>query len=624
MAFVGFDTVSKGPYHNYYGVWGVNPGSAGPTTGSGVPNAKVGDLYYNDGSVPGGVAGLYVCTLGGAFGVAVWTLLAAGTTLDKRESRYIVGNTANGDSAINSDFLDGPGLRSAIKACAESTPPLGVTPRQGGRIYIREGAYISPQAGTGGFSALGAYVLGDPSFGLPLTTGIWIDGAGREAVTITNNVLNACPLFVLNYNGVGGNETFPVRLSHMTLVGNGSVNANPGVGGNGFATVEVGLSNYQAAGGGVAPQAKQNVTIEDVDIDAGGDACGLVLVADSAGTSNGCNYFRGIDLHVYNAICTFDAKAQMEIADLITPDGSGTQTYYMELVRVTVDNINVGAAKGAGMDGAAVDKSSLSECWANSNMDGGFFFTGCVDLSFDQCRAMNNNILLPGTGAAGFGIGYSASVRLESCYAQHNLRPNFGGDDFFLDNCNNCLLESCIADGTMPPLNIVNNGITFRQCTLCIASACESFYHVDAETPVFPSAGIGFQMNAGSRCEFIGCQSHDNGVHGFFLWAPIGGCSMCMVNDCTATANGRFYTLGQGHGIYVSGTGSERVLINDCIGYYNGGHGARLDVLTQRCEIVGGAYIANGGTPSTGPYGAQVYDAVGGLTTNELSHFQFQ
>ena len=99
---------------------------------------------------------------------------------------------------------------------------------------------------------------------------------------------------------------------------------------------------------------------------------------------------------------------------------------------------------------------------------------------------------------------------------------------------------------------------------------------------------------------------------------------MCMVNDCTATSNGRTYTLGQGHGIYVAGTISERVLINDCIGYYNGGHGARLAATTQRCEIVGGAYIANGGTPNTGPYGAQVYDAVGGLTTNELSHFQFQ
>lgn len=622
MPFVAFDTVSKGPFHNYYGDWNIAAAAwpagptAGPVTGPGVPNHQRGDLYYNS-NAGGGIAGLYVCTFPGAWGTAIWQQLGI-ASLDKRESLYIVGNVANGDTANNSDYLGGAGIYSALAAC-------GASVRGGGRIYIREGAY-GPAAGPDqvpgptGSPYMAPYQISEHGF----STGVVVEGAGEGICTITNPVANTCPLWILD--SVAETDEYPITLRFMSLVGNNQVDGQAlGTGGG---TVEVGFSGLFPAPDNVA-RAKNNVTLEHMVFDgggntllSGGDYSALYAVNTAL---YGADDLKVSDAHVqYSAGGAAPSLGQMIIGPL---GGGGSPSNRVEMFRVRVDNPPQAPFVAPGLYAGYMVDSNITDCEFSHNTDGGVKMDQCKDVAVTGCRAIMNTIVLPGASGAGFYLETCVECRLVSCYAMQNVSggegPSLtGGEDFLLITCGNCAVESCVSEGIVPAGNVcVNNGFTLAVCNNCVVDGCVSFGHGDAEPPsVFPAAGIGFDIALAQNVIVVGCDSHDNGVNGFRVDAG----TYVQVNDCNANTNGSLSTTALGHGISVGGIVPTRVLVNDCIGNYNTGFGAYLAVSAVRCEIVGGAYIANTGTPATGPYVNQVYDAVGGPTTNELSHFQFQ
>lgn len=628
--FVGFDTVSKGPFHNYYGVWNQPNGAQGPTIGPGVPAHELGDLYYNSNA---GQAGLWVCTTAGSPGT--WQQLGF-SSLDKRESKYIVGNSANGDTLNNSDYLDGGGIRSAIIA-------VGASSRHGGRIYIREGAYTAPAPNVG-FQV--PYQLSEAAAPNHIQNGIWIDGAGRTAVTITNPGTNNCGLFILDYAGAT-ELMFPVMMSHMTLVGNGNVGPDIGAG-QGYGTVEVGFSD-QYGNGGASPKCKKYVELVDIEINGGGapptqggDYCALVLVDDSgnAGGTGASSYFKGTDLIIHRAGGAPAAPNPPSPGQVWVNPYYATATnpcYEFQLLRCKIyDSTDIVNSGAAGFYGSYLYGSSIVESTAGvsgfGNQNGGWILNLCEDVALEGCRAVGNTYETGGS-TAGFYLITCVNCRLVNCYASRNLGADNAGDDYLLDTCVDCLLESCVSDGTRE-IGCNNNGITLIVCTSCVVSGCNSHQHTDT-TVATPAAGHGFVMSSGLYNEFVGCVTTNapgtpnNTRSGFYVSASV----RCSLNDCVSALNWGNGGVGQlqvGHGFLVTGV-SEYILVNDCQTHYNGSglgggvasYGVYLDTSTVRCEVVGGAHQNNSGALG-GIYDPNVYDAVGGTTTNELSHFQWK
>ncbi len=107
---------------------------------------------------------LYVC-VDATEGAATWTALAAGVPgTDRRTAKLIVGNSLNGDTATDVDFLD-PGDGSGIVAA------LAAIPAGGGDIFIKAGLYdLSLGAVTGPFV---------------IPTGVRVWGAGGLLTTVS-------------------------------------------------------------------------------------------------------------------------------------------------------------------------------------------------------------------------------------------------------------------------------------------------------------------------------------------------------------------------------------------------------------------------------------------------------
>lgn len=486
--------VSKGLYHNFYGAL-----TGAPVPGPGIPSPEGGDLYYD---TILDILFYWNPTL------SAWVAVAT-SGVDIRESKYIVGNTVNGDVAgVNVDFVNGAGLYSALLAMAAAAVPSG-------RIYIREGLYAGAQGPPAPIPTVtyANYQLSDPAFAA-LNGHLVIQGAGKDCCKFVNTGAN--PVMVLDHpNGS------PVTLWGITIEGSGLVNGTT----TGMATIEIGRSGANPTM--VPPQlplAANGVTLQGVNVPAQGDFSCICLVNDGV---NGAVDFTAVD-------CVFsDANAGVLASGCVNigPNAVGFAT------NINFSRCQFNACKGnngSGVKGNSIMGAVFDACNATGNKNAGYRFELTANINMSNCQAMNNSLASVGV-TGGFAFIGSESATLTGCIATTNGKAAAaGGDNFIFNTSNRCTLSSCIVDGGAD--GTPSNGFNFNASNYCIADGCIA----KACMSTGPSLVMG---------------------NGFII---SGASSYCQINDCHANSCFNFGAyLGSATvrceivaGTYINNTGS--------------------------------------------------------------------
>jgi hypothetical protein len=457
--------VSKGLYHNFYGFL-----AGPPVVGPGIPAPDPGDMYFDTGTTA-----LYY------WDGSTWIALGA-SSVDIRESKYIIGDSANGDIAgVNVDFVNGIGIQQALSAMNAAFVPAG-------RIYIREGTYsaVAPVIGTYGSYQLSAYPL--------LSGALVIQGAGKDACKIIQT--GSRPTFVLNHPAPASS---PVLLWGMTVEGSGLVNGTT----TGLATIEVGKSGLT-----LPPQlatATSNVTFKDINVPAQGDFACLGLVNDGV---NGTINFTAVD-------CIFkDANAGAVLASGCVNIGPNAVGFAMNINFTRCQFNACKGTDGSGIKGNAIMGAVFDACSATGNKNAGYLFENTFNISLSDCQAANNSLASVGP-TGGFAFISVEDAALTGCIASVNGKAaGAGGDNFLFYASNHCTLSSCIVDGGAN--GTPENGINFNISNYCIASACV----VKGANSMGASlvAGNGFIITgASSYCQINDCHANNCGNYGAYL-----------------------------------------------------------------------------------------------------------
>jgi len=455
--------VSKGLYHNFYGYL-----AGPPVVGPGISAPEPGDMYFDTGTTA-----LYY------WDGTTWIALGA-SSVDIRESKYIIGDSANGDVAgVNVDFVNGIGLQQALSLMNAAAVPAG-------RIYIREGNYtaVAPVGGTYASYQLSAYPL--------LSGALVIQGAGKDACKIIQT--GGRPTFVLNHPAPASS---PVLLWGMTVEGSGLVNGST----TGLATIEVGKSGLT-----LPPQlatATSNVTLKEINVPAQGDFACLGLVNDGV---NGTNNFTAVD-------CIFkDANAGVLASGCVNigPNAVGFA------ININFTRCQFDACKGndgSGLKANSILGGEFNACKATGNKNAGFRFEMVTQVNLNNCQAANNSLASVGP-SGGFAFIGCDEIALTGCQAQINGKAaGAGGDNFLFYTSNRCTLSSCIVDGGAD--GIQANGFTFNGCNYCIANGCITKAVTGAGSTV---KGNGFIVTGASAyCQINNCSANNCGGYGAYL-----------------------------------------------------------------------------------------------------------
>jgi hypothetical protein len=481
--------VSKGLYHNFYG-----PLAAAPVPGPGVPNPTGGDLYYNT------VSNLIYYWDAGA---AAWVPINP-SGVDIRDSRFIVGNVANGDVAgVNVDFA-GNSVAPLVHALQQALNAMNVAVFKGGQVHVREGNYSGvPAAGNDAVPApTGA---NDSPFYIPaaMAENVIIEGDG--AVTFVNSVGNNNAVFVLVHPTAGKTIT----LKGVFVTGNGT---NPG------GTIEVGnmgtLSGSWVAG--------PNVTLENVKVNANNDIWGIVLV-DNATPLSGADHFRGVNLDV------FGAKGTANI--MVAPNLTGYQT-----LDCIFDKCSVHGGLGASTSGFQAnncDNLKVQGSFAYNNKGSGIYYKGCLRSEITSCYAFGN-VLNAINSSAGIYLESGVDIALANNEANSNALAAGGGDNFLLKSCQSVTVVGCIANNTEVGFAQPNNGFHAMLSNFVTFDAC---YASNAMTDGVAN-GMGYLAESCTYSVFNDCSALNNANYGIKLGLAAALCTRCQIVAGVYKTNG--------------------------------------------------------------------------------------
>ena len=470
-------TVSKYLYHNHHGTWAV-----GPVPGPSAYTPEDGDTYFSSTTNK-----MYVWFGGAwnAFGIS---------GVDIRDSKYIVGNVANGDAAgVNVDFAGNTvapfihALQQALNAMA-----AGPTVFKGGQIHIREGNYSGvPAAGN---DAVPAPIAGtDAPFYIPATMAENVIIEGDGAVTFVNSVGNANAVFVLAHPVAGKTIT----LKGVFVTGNGS---NPG------GTIEVGNQGTLSA----TPQAGPNVTLENVKVFANNDVWGIVLV-DTAAPLAGADNFRGVNLEV------FGAKGTANI--MVAPNVTGYNT-----PNCVFDKCSIYGGVGASTSGfmaVGCDNLKVLNSHAYGNKGSGIYYSGCLRSEINACYAFGN-VLNAINNSAGIYLSACVDIALANSEANSNAVALGGGDNFLLKSCQSVTVVGCIANNNEVGFVNPNNGFHASLSNYVTFEACYASNHMTDG----PANGYGYFAENCTYSVFNDCSALGNSNYGILLAATTTRCQI--------------------------------------------------------------------------------------------------
>lgn len=131
-----------------------------------------------------------------------------GSSANIRGPRIVVGNSLEGDTTDDCDYLDvgnGANLQAAITAAGVLDPS--------GDVWIRPGLYD--------FS-----IAGGPSTGISIPVGVKVRAAGRQSVTVRGNSSGEITIFSLSNNAELEDLTVEVPLPTASCSGDGAIQLN--------------------------------------------------------------------------------------------------------------------------------------------------------------------------------------------------------------------------------------------------------------------------------------------------------------------------------------------------------------------------------------------------------------
>lgn len=176
-------TRSPVPIHNF---WGAADSAGTPWTAGTLPNVAAPlatlTLQAGDFAYVAADSTFYLCTNPGTIGpfsAATWVPMLSGTASDKFAPKYLVGNTANGDSPVaytNAGFRyipdpgDGSGIALALSYANPADPDFVAE----GDIWIRPGVYDLNGSGS-------------PTIPMELAAGIVVRGSGNKTSILARN-----------------------------------------------------------------------------------------------------------------------------------------------------------------------------------------------------------------------------------------------------------------------------------------------------------------------------------------------------------------------------------------------------------------------------------------------------
>jgi len=480
--------VSAGLYHNFYGALAGAPGA-------GYPAPSGGDLYYNT-----------TTNLMYYYNAAIpaWVALAT-SGVDIRDSKYIVGNVANGDIAgTNVDFagnvVSGPTFIHALQQ-ALNLMAAGLTVFKGGQVHVREGNYSGiPAAGN---DAVPAPVAGTPApFYIPATMAENVIIEGDGAVIFVNSVGNANPVFVLAHPVSGKTIT----LKGVFVTGNGS---------NGGGTIEVGDSLA------IVPLPGPDVTLENVQVFANNDQFGIVLAANTAAPFAASDNFRGKDLTVWGA------KADNII---VTPAGAARANNLIFERCKTYGGIG---ASCPGFVANHCDNLKVLSSESYQNKSSGFFLNDCARSEITSCFAHGNQLNLI-NASAGIYIKNGVDIACANNEANSNALPTGGGDNFLIESGQNVTVVGCIANNTDVGFAQPNNGFHALSSNYVTFEACYASNHMTDGV----ANGMGFLGESCTYTNFNDCTGLNNSNYGIKLGLAAALCTRCEIVAGTYKLNG--------------------------------------------------------------------------------------